>query len=35
MIPLTRHKLMASRWQCKVVAALLKLSGAYDFSGRA
>lgn len=27
MIPLKRHRLMASRWQCKVIAAaLLKLS---------
>lgn len=39
MIPLKRHRLMASRWQCEVIAAaaaaLLKLSVAYDFSGRA
>lgn len=37
MIPLKRHRLMASRWQCEVIAAvaLLKLSGVYDFSGRA
>lgn len=35
MIPLKRHRLMASRWQCEVIAAaaLLKLS-VYDFSGR-
>lgn len=38
MILLKRHRLMASRWQCEVIAAaaaLLKLSVVYDFSGRA